>query len=473
MKVNTSVFLFILVLAVITGGCDKKIERKSNYPDILVVLVDALRADHLPIYGYPLNTAPFFTKWAENGVIFENAIAQSSWTKSSVASLFTSSYPSVYGVFTSPELDDPERFFNEKDVLSPHALTLAEVLANKNYQTAAFSTNHHVVPMVGFEQGFGVFKIVDVIDYDKVYKPSADEVNGAFLKWAKRLKTQKPFFAYLHYMDVHGPYAPPPQYKDAFMSYHRSQPLRELTEEEYGKLRYSRLDNGSRILNEYMALYDAQILCWDSFFEQLWHKIVEIGLDKNLMVIVIADHGEAFFEHGHCDHGYSLHIEEIRVPMVFYMPARLSKGRVKETAALIDVAPTILGMLGIEKPKMWEGEDLMGLLQGKTLGSRKIFSELDIPVRGRYVSFVEGKKHWIYNLQSEQLEFVYDLENDPHENINLLDKVAKEKRLEVEEMFKNWLADERSKRIPPAVVRPNLKLSKRDLKALQSLGYVH
>lgn len=469
MKSNTGVFLFIVMLVFTSGGCDKKIERKSNYPDILIVLVDALRADHLPIYGYPLNTAPFLTKWAENGVIFESVIAQSSWTKSSVASLFTSSYPSVHGVFTSPELDDPERFFNEKDVLSPHALTLAEVLSGKNYQTAGFSTNHHISPMTGFQQGFDLLKVVDV-EY-VIHKPWGYQINDAFLKWVKHLKSNRPFFAYLHYMDVHGPYTPPSSYKETFMAFHKNRSLRMLTDEEYEKLRYLKLD--TRILNEYVALYDAQILYWDSFFEQLWHKIVEMGLDKNLMVIVIADHGEAFFEHGHCDHGYSLHIEELHVPMVFYMPARLSKGRVKDTVALIDVAPTILGMLGIEKPRMWEGENLMGLLQGASVGSRKIFSELDIPVRGRYVSFIEGGKHWIYNLQGEQLEFVYDLENDPHESNNLLDKLGREKRLEVEEMFKNWLADKRSKRIPPPVVRPNLKLNKRDLKALQSLGYVH
>lgn len=461
--------LVILGMCTNLGGCHGKIARNSDYPDILIVLVDALRADHLAIYGYTLNTAPFFTRWAEKGVVFENVISQSSWTKSSVASLFTSSYPSVHGVFTSPELDDPERFFNEKDVLSPHALTLAEILESKKYQMAGFSTNHHISPLTGFQQGFDLLKVVDV-EY-VVHKPWGNRVNDAFIKWARHLKSDMPFFAYLHYMDVHGPYIPPSPYKETFMNYHKSHPLRLLTDEEYEKLRYLKLD--TKVLNEYKALYDAQILYWDYFFSELWAKIAEMGLDRNLIVIVIADHGEAFFEHGYCDHGYGLHIEELRVPMVFYMPNRLKNGRIKNTAALVDVAPTILEMLGIDKPKQWEGESLWRLFQGDELKPRRIFSELDIPVRGRYVSFIEDNKHWIYNLQNEELEFVYDLENDPLEDHNLLEKISKKEKLEVEEIFRNWLEEEKSKKIPPPHVRPNIKLNKRDLKVLQALGYVN
>lgn len=466
---NSLMLVVVLGICVVTGGCSKKIERNSSYPDILILLVDALRADHLPTYGYPLNTAPFFSKWAENGVIFENVISQSSWTKSSIASLLTSTYPSVHGVFTSPELDNPDRFFDEKDILSPHAVTLAEILSRKNYQTGGFSTNHHISPLTGFQQGFDLLKVVDV-EY-VIHKPWGNQVNDAFLKWAKHLKADKPFFAYLHYMDVHGPYTPPSPYKETFLDFHKSRPVRTLTDEEYKKLRYLKLD--TKVLNEYMALYDAQILYWDSFFAQLWARIVAMGLDKNLMVIVIADHGEAFFEHGYCDHGYGLHIEELHVPMVFYMPNRLSGKRVKETVALFDVAPTILEMLGIDKPKTWEGESLWGLLQGHEPKARRIFSELDIPVRGRYVSFIENTKHWIYNLEDESLEFVYDLENDPKESNNLLDKLGESQRWEVEKFFRTWLAEERGKRIPPPVVRPNIKLNKRDLQSLQALGYVN
>ena len=169
-------------------------------PNIIIYLVDALRADHLGCYGYQKPVSPHIDAFAQDATLFENAIAQSSWTKASVASLFTGLTPTVHGIH------------GREDRLSDKAVTLAETLRAEGYRTAAFMTNTSVGEAFGFGQGFDEFVKLPVS-----IRQLSEEVNKRVFAWLqKRQEDKRPFFLYVHTLDPHGPYSPPQDFRERF-----------------------------------------------------------------------------------------------------------------------------------------------------------------------------------------------------------------------------------------------------------------
>ncbi|MDC0357873.1 sulfatase [Oligoflexia bacterium] len=298
--------------------------------NIVLIVIDTLRADHLPAYGYRQSTAPFLSKLAAESVLFKRAIATSSWTSPATASIMTSLYPFQHGVLmgmnSTKKLwkQDPSIKLNR---IPEEVTTIAEFLKGAGYRTFGVSDNGNICTAMGFTQGF---------DHFKTYKnKGAKFVNKTVLGWRTKLKQSPKSFLYLQYMDPHTPY---------------------LRHKPWYKNRGNMKDNT-------VAAYDSEINFLDKKIEALY---TALGWDTNTLIIVSSDHGEEFWEHGKLGHGKSLFSEVLHVPLFFYMPKLGFKPQIVSTnVSPIDIAPTLRAMLGLKEDGALSGESLTPFLFGK------------------------------------------------------------------------------------------------------------
>jgi len=347
---------------------------------IVMVLVDALRADHLGCYGYARNTSPFLDQLAAESVLFERAYSQSSFTVESTISLFTSLYPSsnAWGggqyANTNPEVPD-----------------LATLLGSGGYHTAYFSTN----PTLDYTALHKSFQEHEFLakTFDK--KSRSPELTARALRFITERKDEKTFM-YLHYVSPHTPYTPPDDYYLRFAPEVFPKPLDAiddvrahldtLLEEGFGP--------GEARFEDLMLRYDAEIALEDDAIRNLFEGMRQLGITEDTLFIFLADHGEEFLEHGFVEHAWSLFPESIHVPLFFWMPKRLAPGRVATPVALVDVLPSILDLAGLPSaPHTVDGVPLFHLENGHWLPRPKekaLISELLNPARNVVRSVVEG-----------------------------------------------------------------------------------
>jgi arylsulfatase A-like enzyme len=321
-------------------------------PNILFIVIDTLRADHVSSYGYERSTSPNIDNLAKQGALFEKAFSTAPYTAPAHASLLTGRYPHDHGV----------QWVTRKPIFDGRYLTLPEALRARGYRTAAFSANRFwFTREQGFGRGFTRFDdtfrspvkmatrtiyghtieetIIKGIFEDYPWRRRASEVNSSVLRWLKQ-DSAKPFFAFLNYFDVHDPYfAPQP---------HRS--------------RFSVLENPGGILNSYqdrfnpkltpqqiqneIDAYDGAISYVDDHIARLLTQIQDLGLGNNLLVIITSDHGEAFGEHGTFLHPNSVYLEEIHVPLVLWQPGRIPAGvRVSQPVTNAALPATIMHLI--------------------------------------------------------------------------------------------------------------------------------
>ncbi len=329
---------WIAVAGLVLGAaCSLGTWREEARPSILVVLVDALRPDHLGCYGYGRPTSPEIDRLAARSVRFSQAVAVSSWTKPSVPSLFTSLYPSQHGVLEGSARGGPRAA--ESDVLPEEARTLAEALRERGYRTAAFVHNAHLRPAFGLAQGFDEY-----LDSDE----SAPAMIRRVLAWMDGERSEtgtSPFFVYLHVLDVHWPYEPPPEAARALGAEAGERPddyaLREAVNR--GLVRLSPEEVERIVLR-----YDAEIRGVDAALGELLDGLEERGLLERMVVAFTSDHGEAFLEHGTLGHGADLYEESLRVPLILKLPGARGAGRVvAERVTTLDLMPTLLELAGV------------------------------------------------------------------------------------------------------------------------------
>jgi arylsulfatase A-like enzyme len=324
----------------------------ARYPNIVVIVIDTMRADRAGWSGGGREVTPFLDSLAQHGTVFSNVYAQSSWTSPSVASLVTSRYPSQHGVvsFTSV-LADSER-------------TLAELLHERGYVTGGFSANELLKREHGFGQGFDEYQVFE--SRRLLEKMPAERLNEKTLAWLDSLpkgEPARPVFLYLQYMEPHFPYsARKPAWDEMFERMvrrgfdrdHAFELLRALIWEKPNLFQHP----DAETLTLIQALYDAAILSLDDSLGTLFAQLEVRGVLANAIVVVTADHGEEFLEHGHMGHGATLHEELIRVPLLVLLPGDDTARRVVDAVSLVDVAPTLLDLAGISSPSVFEGHSL-------------------------------------------------------------------------------------------------------------------
>jgi arylsulfatase len=330
------VALAAVSLACACGGVE------AHPPNILLILVDTLRADHLGTYGYPLETSPEIDRFAAENRVFRYAVSPAPWTSPAVASIFTGLYPAAHGV-----LQHVSSTKMPNDAISPDLATLAELLRDAGYATAGVTANAWVSEPRGYAQGFDRFESMDHENASVV-----NETARALLDALR--KRRQPFFLYVHYMDPHPPYEPPPDLVRRFRA----------------AMQGRGWSPRPRLLN-LIALYDAEIHLVDRGIGSFFSYLRKLGLYDEMVIAVTADHGEQFFERGALGHGEHLHNEETHVPLILKGPGLT--GEVDTTVSTIDLAPTLLELAGVEAPNGIQGVSLLSQLSQRE--RRGVFSE--------------------------------------------------------------------------------------------------
>lgn len=360
--------------------------RKLN---VILLIVDSLRADHLGCYGYKRATSPNIDAFAEQSVVFNFAFSQATWTIPSVASILTSLYPSVHGLVGFP---NPGR-------LNPSKVTLATLLKREGYKTVAFTGGGYVDKKFGFDQGFDLFKNSRYFLRERELGKGGrlEYIIEDFLSWwEKNCGKSENFFAYLHCWDVHEPFIAhdeylsilDPNYKGLLRKVHstvrfiRSSLSLTLRNPTINSL-YKAINKGQIKLSEadvfhLRALYDNEILYMDKWFGVLVEKLENLGLLDSTLIILTADHGNQLMERGRIGHGGPPYDTLIRIPLIIRFPRGEFGGtRINAQVQSIDILPTILDYLGIKpSEEYFQGRSLLPLIQNrKNQQERPVYAE--------------------------------------------------------------------------------------------------
>jgi arylsulfatase A-like enzyme len=418
--------------------------KGAERPNVLWIVMDTVRPDHLSLYGYPRRTSPHLEALAGDAAVFENATAQAPWTMPSHFQMVTSSFGS-----------------GKSKVLDPEFRTAAELFHDAGYRTGAVLANFSLGRGSGFEQGFdtyvdGPVHILYLKAFEKLpvvkallalpFVPGdlvlrflhrkrflegvavrAESINEHALRFVDD-RPGMPFFLFVNYMDAHDAYDPPRAYRDRFVP---------IGDPEIGFVRYNRRLGGTISSNEFVrdvvptltpedwrqivGLYDAELLYLDEQIGRLVEGLRARGLYDRTIIVVTADHGELFGEHGLANHFKSLSEEEIRVPLVVRYPPALRPGRVTTPAQLVDVLPTLRDLVGLSTTQTMDGRSLVPMIDGAQAAdpTAEVFSFLvRAPERGfphtapgHLVSVRSGSRKFIWSSTGKHA--YYDFTSDP------------------------------------------------------------
>lgn len=347
--------------------------RSGPDKNLVLVSIDTLRPDHLHAYGYPRETSPHLDRLAGRGLLFRNAETVQSATWPALTSLHTSLYPSSHGVIWNGQ--DP----------SEDLVTLAEVLRQKGYSTSAFLANmrrrHRGFSRIFMSRRGGDQALEDRIAVEEAIRQLHRE-------------RRRPFFLWLHLLSPHAPYTPPPPYDTAFTRPGASSVSAGI--EALALVREKNLPLTEGDLAHVVGLYDGEVAWVDELVGRLLAALRELDLEENTLVALTADHGEDLYEHNrYFFHSPSIYGSSIRIPLILALPGVLPEGVVTDhPASLVDVAPTVLGLLGIPSLPQFQGQDL---LPRRALPAR--------PVRTTAFSETHGT---IYALSTAEWRFIYN-----------------------------------------------------------------
>lgn len=342
--------------------------------NVLLYMIDTLRADHTSLYGYSRDTTPFLKKLGAQGTVFLDCTVQATWTKPSTASLLTSLYSFTHGIT------------EEFDTIPKGSATLAEQLRSAGYVTASVVANPSAGRISGLERGFDYLSEWRVMQR---YRNDAEDratdsaaVNKAVFPWLEQHRDE-PFFLYAHTTDPHAPYRPPAGFEEKFANPAETPEF----DRDYLKLKEMAVNRGGfgisralcakggvnpdRFIQRAIDRYDAKILHNDWSLEQLVGKLKQLGLLSNTLIIVVSDHGDEFWEHGWTGHGQSLYQELAHGVLLMWNPKLIpASTRVSEPVQLIDVMPTVLDLLGLKIPDVVQGQSLAPFAVGRPFQRR-------------------------------------------------------------------------------------------------------
>ena len=462
---------------------------KVGQPNVILITMDTVRADHLSLYGYERDTTPNLEKFAEEATLYTHAIASSDMTLSTHASIFTGLYARQHGARKVLPLQPSGRPLRSK------FQTLAKMLSEKGCSTMGVVANYGYLSLhFGLDQGFEYYHILKPIPFitqteeyylregisnilrwsnfysDPGYRPlKAKVINREIFALLKKAKEEdKRFFLFINYMDAHTPYLPPhpfdtlypgkdeafswddyPTFKKGVMALKR-----KITQKEHRHL---------------VSQYDGGIASLDFHLGKLIARLKELGLYENSLIIITSDHGEVFGERDLIEHGVSVYQDQVHIPLVIKYPNIRQKAVADEVVSSVDLFSTIVDILGYDIPKDVQGHSL---LKGEPGKSKIVISE-SFPYghmlnwHPRFNRVERAIFSWPYKFISSTAgkRELYDLSKDPDEEENLYKKddgVSKELELKLDQ----WLKVVKEETGSPA------KLDKGALDRLKALGYV-
>lgn len=414
-----------------------------GHPNVLLIVIDTLRQDHLSCYGYEAITTPSIDALARESVIYTRAYSQAPWTTPSIGSLLSSRYPTALGIK------------GDRSILDQDLFLLPEALQQAGFETAAVVSHSFCSARWGFAQGFNAFDETNVLGHGAVTSDGVTERGLAFLDSVDQ--DSKPWFLWLHYFDPHCAFIEheiPSARPEVYDGLVRSGQL-------YRELWQARRDLDEEDFTELRRLYDSEIRHTDAAIGRVLAHLKQTGQFENTIVVLTADHGEEFGDHGSIGHAKTLHEELIHVPLIVHFPGVPAK-TVRQPVALLDVYPTLLDTLGLEPTPGMEGRDIRPSSAALT-EPRMIFSETNRG--GRMRAVISGHQKLIARGRFGQLT-AYDLAADPTES-NPLDLRQSPASQALAPALAQWWERVQSQATP----EQTLKLTKDEQSQLEQLGY--
>ena len=398
---------FGLVLLGVAVGTDRTLLSRAlpasapagSGPDAIVLLIDTLRADALGAYGANPSPTPWLDDLARRSAVFERTFAQAPWTFPAVASLMTSLYPSSLALPVSLDAVDANI-----PSLDPSAPRLAEHLRGRGWHTAALYKNPMLARGAGLDQGFDLF---EAVGGDEAEGRSAGQLVDATLVWARALAERRresataPFLLYLHFMDPHTDYDPPDEFwPPEALAY-------EGPVDGSAKSLHRLVRSGEPLPAEDVAqlrrLYRADVAYLDTELRRLGGELAKLGVwTEDTCVVVTADHGEQFAEHGEYEHG-DVHVENLHIPLLVH-GCGVAPRRIPAVVRQIDITPTLLELVGAPALPGAEGRSLGPLLRGEALPALPAFTEHGVRARvtgDRLSLVVEGDRTELFDLTTD------------------------------------------------------------------------
>lgn len=427
--------------------------------NILFISLDAVRADHLPIYGYARNTMPYLQEFSKESVLCENSYSSSNWTLPSHVSMVTGSPMSQHGIGSDKT--------GLRKISDPRLVTMAEYLRFIGYQTSAFTNSVYLSSETLFNRGFMNFywmgeligrnhpfyasrvfgkywgRKLNKIYTDRVYErrdQGANKTYKSYRTWLRHVrKDDSPFFSFIHLFESHAPYWIPEPYRSSFGKVSKSDylwirdninPWFHITGERTLSLEQ---------LEILKTLYDGTLLYLDEIVHRIINELKRLSLLDQTIVIITSDHGECFGEHNSLGHaGENLYEPVINIPLIIRLPEEINWNRISEPVSHLDLFPTILGIL--EKSpdyleRQLQGVDILNTNRSESLQERGVYSEsLTIPIKAiQEISpncDIEELKKYLRAIRWKQYKFVwstngehriFNLDNDAGELKNIYD----------------------------------------------------
>jgi len=427
MKATSTRIIVAILIALPLLSC----RQASRWPrpeptNVVIVMVDTLRADHMSTYGYERETTPFISQFAAQGFVFEHARSQASCTFPSVNSLLTSRNPAIFTRQEKNQLGIPEEYPSIAEILRDHGYRTMCVSASPIVR--ATPTNYN--PNGGFDRGFDTF-------VEDVLWRAGGQVNRAIIEQLDGV--EEPFFLYAHYMEPHGPYRPPERHTRRFAGeYDGHDFIKRGNPVPIGRMLYSNgphYDITDRDIGHLVDLYDEEIRFFDGVFRRLIKDLEDRDLLDRTLVVISSDHGEEFLEHGHIKHCRGVWDTVTRVPLIFRFPGVEGGGRFENAVQNLDIVPTILDYLEIDTGSFdFEGTSLLPVFEGKKPERQFAFAD-----QRQYRSADDGRFQLVYNGE-DGTATLFDLCADPGEQFDIFRPDHPEaKRLS--KALNRWLKD--------------------------------
>jgi arylsulfatase A-like enzyme len=386
----------------------------ANSPNIVMIIADALRPDHLEAYGYARNTSPYLARLADDGTLFSKAYAHGNRTYYTMPALFTSLQHYDHGFLWTPEMIYP---------LPESRVTIAEMLQEAGYNTVGMMSNVMIKSELQMTQGFdrveefntehfhlSVYRVLRYLGFlvkpDRT--PDAGQVTDKVVPWLDKFQ-DNPFFLFVHYMDTHHAYTPPKEYERMFRSTDNgTEPMAlfKATKKFLSNPKVESFDGDE--LKRLIDLYDACVRYVDDEIGRLIEKLQSLSLDRETIVIVTADHGDEFMEHGLLYHNNVLIEELIRVPLIIWSSGKnYANRKVDCLVRHIDVMPTVAEWAGVDPPADITGVSLVPLIEGA-----EDELNLELIAEGAESTCLISENWKILHVDSTDSYYLYDLSVD-------------------------------------------------------------
>ncbi len=458
----------------------------KDKPNIILIVIDAARADHFSCYGYHKGTTPHIDGIAEEGVLYEQAISPAGWTLPAHTSIFTGLHVSRHGVH------------NENQVFDDHFATLPEVLKMNGYQTVGICRNDWISEATGLIRGFADFHDLHYDKWKRKIRKFVNslrvngkdswsyEINRTAKQWIRRNHRQAPFFMFVHYSQLHLPYWIPAPYNTKFlpdgMTYEAARNVNQNPKAFYA----GEVHMGPEEFEISRALYDCSLSYQDMIVGQFFDFLKKKKILNNTIFIITSDHGESLGDHNHFDHYYVLYDALLRVPLIIRFPEVFAPGvREKAMVQTLDILPTLKELLGLNDPKLndLQGIPLPPVKGGKATreftiserfmdlnGLKKSYPDRDlshlIPFEKDRKIAIRTEKYKLILSENYESE-LYDLQSDPREEHNII-HVKKHIADELKTKIAGW----RKSFTPASNQGKEAEFDEAVRKRLEALGYL-